>query len=168
MTFLGIDWLYTIYDPHDRAGITGTRSVRLGLIKALSDAGANLLVGTDIAATGYTLHRELQIFVEAGLTPYQALHAATAEPARYLQREGEFGTLAPGASADMVLLDANPLENIENTRKIRGVMIRGQWWTKDMIDTELDAIQQEYAEDAALIEELGVDRIIEILTSGAG
>ena len=165
-TQIGIDWLYTIYNPHDRAGITGTRSVRLGLIKALSDAGAPLLVGTDIAATGYTVHRELGLFVEAGLTPYQALHAATAEPARYLDKVGEWGTLVPGSSADMVLLDENPLIDIANTRKIQGVMIRGDWWTKDMIDSELEALQKEYAEDAAIIEELGLDQVIENLMGG--
>lgn len=156
LTPSGFDWLYRLYDPRARAGITGTRSTRLGLVKALSDAGAPLLVGTDASATGYTVHREMGLFVEAGLTAYQALHAATAEAARYLRREGEFGTLVPGASADMVMLDANPLVDIANTRLIRGVMIRGEWWTKPMIDDEIAAIQREYAEDAARLRELGI------------
>ncbi len=147
----GIDWLYTIYGPRERAGITGTRSVRFGLVKALSDAGAPLLIGTDISATGYTVHRELALFVEAGLTPYQALKAATSEPARYLGLEGDFGIVAPGARADLVLLDANPLADITNTRKIHGLMIRGAWWAREMIDAELEALQHEYAEDAAVI-----------------
>ena len=147
----GIDWLYRIYSPRERAGITGTRSVRLGLVKALSDASAPLLIGTDISATGYTVHRELALFVEAGLTPYQALKAATSEPARYLGLEGDFGIVAPGARADLVLLDANPLADITNTRKIHGLMIRGAWWAREMIDAELEALQHEYAEDAAVI-----------------
>ena len=156
LTPSGFDWLYRLYDPRARAGITGTRSTRLGLVKALSDAGAPLLVGTDASATGYTVHREMGLFVEAGLTPYQALHAATAEAARYLRREGEFGTLVPGASADMVMLNANPLVDVANTRRIRGVMIRGKWWTERMIEAEIAAIQREYAEDAARLRELGI------------
>ena len=163
ITFIGIDWLYTIYNPHDRAGITGTRSVRLGLVKALVDAGAPVLIGTDISATGYTVHQELGLFVEAGLTPYQALTAATSEPARYLQKEGEFGVLTVGARGDLLLLDENPLDDIRNTLTIRGVLVHGDWWDRDRIDAELDALQQEYAEDAALIEQLGVDRIREIM-----
>ncbi|MXY56523.1 MAG: amidohydrolase family protein [Gammaproteobacteria bacterium] len=157
LTRAGFDWLYSIYGPRARAGITGTRSTRLGLVKALSDAGAPVLVGTDVSATGYTVHREMGLFVEAGLTAYQALHAATAEAARYLRKEGEFGTLVPGASADMVLLEANPLVDIANTRLIRGLMIRGEWWSKQMIDAEIAAIQREYAEDAARLRQLGID-----------
>ena len=156
LTPSGFDWLYSLYGPRARAGITGTRSTRLGLVKALSEAGAPVLVGTDASATGYTVHREMGLFVEAGLTAYQALNAATAEPARYLRKEGEFGTLVPGASADMVLLDANPLVDIANTRLIRGVMIRGEWWTKEMIAAEIAAIQREYAEDAARLRQLGI------------
>ncbi|MFN0179010.1 MAG: amidohydrolase family protein [Gemmatimonadales bacterium] len=154
----GIDWLYSLYGPRERAGITGTRTVRLGLVKALSDAGAPLLIGTDISATGLTVHREMALFVEAGLTPYQALTAATSEPARYLRAEGDFGIVAPGARADLVMLDANPLRDIRNTRTIRGLMIRGEWWTRPMIDAELDLLQREYAEDAAVIRQRGKQR----------
>ena len=82
--------------------------------------------------------------------------SAFTEAARYLGREGEFGTLVPGASADMVLLGANPLVDIANTRLIRGVMIRGEWWSKQMIDAEMAAIQREYAEDAARLRQLGI------------
>ena len=156
LTPSGFDWLYRIYGPQARAGITGTRSTRLGLVKALSDAGAPVLVGTDVSATGYTVHREMGLFVEAGLTPYQALNAATAEAARYLGKEGEFGTLVPGASADMVLLGADPLVDIANTRSIQGVMIRGEWWSKRMIDAEIAEIQREYAEDAVRLRQLGI------------
>jgi imidazolonepropionase-like amidohydrolase len=147
----GIDWLYRLYGPRERAGLVGTRSARLGLVKALSDAGAPLLIGTDVSAIGYTVHREMALFVEAGLTPYQALTAATSEPARYLRQEGEFGTVAVGRRADLVLLDANPLADIANARRINGLMIRGRWWTRPMIDAELASLQREYAEDAAAI-----------------
>ncbi|MEZ4588213.1 MAG: amidohydrolase family protein [Gemmatimonadales bacterium] len=117
----------------------------------MSDAGAPLLVGTDVSATGYMVHREMALFVEAGLTPYQALTAATSEAARYLRLEGDFGVVVPGTRADLVLLDANPLVEIGNARAIRGLMIRGRWWTRAMIDAELAALQREFAEDAEVL-----------------
>lgn len=150
----GLDWLYTLYGPRERAGITGTRSVRLALVKALSDAGAPLMVGSDISAPGYIVHREMAVFVEAGLTPYQALRAATVEPARYLQMEGDFGVLAKGARADVLLLDANPLADIHNTRKIHGLMIHGRWWSQEQIEAESSAVLREYAEDAEAMRKL--------------
>ena len=80
-------------------------------------------------------------------TPYQFLQAATVEPARHLGDEGKFGTIVEGDSADLVLLDKNPLEDITNARTINGVMVRGQWWSKDKINKELRALQTEYVED---------------------
>ncbi len=109
-----------LYGPRERAGITGTRSARLGLVKALHDAGAPLFIGTDLSAIGYTVHREMGLFVEAGLTPYQTLEAATSEAAHYMDREGQFELLAVGARGDVLLLDANPLDDIGNARRIRG------------------------------------------------
>jgi len=158
-TDMSFDWLYRIYNPHDRAGISGTRSVRLALVKALSDAGAPLLIGTDVGAPGYTVHQEMGLFVEAGLTPYQTLTAATSEAARYMDMEGEFGVLAKGARADVLVLDANPLENITNTQKIHSLFINGSWWSKQKLDDEREALQREYAEDAAVMEALGIQQV---------
>ena len=106
--------------------------------RADCDAGVPLLIGTDTMAAGYNVHQELALFVESGLSPYQTLVAATAEPARYFDAEGEFGTIVEGASADMVLLDANPLDDIANASKISGVMLRGQWLSKADIQAERD------------------------------
>ena len=122
-----MEYLYEIFPAHSRAALQGTKSTRLGIVKALSDAGVPLLIGTDTLSSGYNVHQELALFVEAGLTPYQALRAGTVEPARYFQKEGEFGTIVKGASADFVLLDANPLDDIANALKISGVMVRGHW-----------------------------------------
>lgn len=97
------------------------------------------------------MHQELALLVESGLTPYQALTAATSEPARYFERVGEFGTIVPGGSADLVLLDANPLEDVANARGIAGVMVRGDWWPRPRIEKELAAIQDEYAGDAEIL-----------------
>jgi len=142
-----IEYLYDIFKPLPRNGLKGSRDVRLALIKGLSDAGVPLLIGTDTTASGFNVHQEMALFAEAGLTPYQILNAATAEAARYFDKEGEFGTIVEGASAELVLLDKNPLADIDNAKAIRGVMMRGEWWPKAKIDAELAVIQEEYKAD---------------------
>src|SRR5262249_32962982 len=91
---------------------------------------------------GFTLHRELQNLVDAGLTPYQALEAATRTPAEFLRALDTFGTIETGKRADLVLLDSNPLDDIHNTQERAGVMIRGRW----MPDTESRALLERIAE----------------------
>ena len=145
------EYLYDIFTARARAGLKVARAPRMALVKALSDAGAPLLLGTDTTASGHNVHQELALLVESGLTPYQALTAATSEPARYFGRVGEFGTIVPGSSADFVLLDANPLEDIANARRIAGVMLRGDWWPRSRIERELASIQAEYARDAMIL-----------------
>jgi imidazolonepropionase-like amidohydrolase len=81
-------------------------------------------------APGWSLHDELRLLVGAGLTPYEALRAATANAGEFFAKHfhaGPSGTITPGARADLVLLDANPLDDIRNTRKVRGVVVRGRW-----------------------------------------
>jgi len=148
--FLFAEYLFDIFKPRARAELNASRKVRLALVKALSDADVPLLIGTDTMASGYNVHQELALFVEAGLTPYQTLEAATAEPARYFGKEGEFGTIVEGSSADLLLLDANPLEDIGNAGKIAGVMLRGQWLSRERIQQERDNLQTEYAADREL------------------
>jgi Amidohydrolase family len=103
----------------------------LRMLELLQEAGAPLLTGTDTPAAGivpgYSLHDELEMFVQAGLTPFEALQAATVEPARFLDREARSGTVEVGKSADLVLLRANPLADIENIRSLAGVVLRGRW-----------------------------------------
>ena len=97
----------------------------------LEDAksGRGNLASTDNAdptlSPGFSLHDELALLVEAGLTPTEALQTATINPARFLGRLSSFGTIAEGRFADLVLLDANPLENISNTKKIAAVIFDG-------------------------------------------
>jgi hypothetical protein len=106
-------------------------AVRNQLVKAISDSGGKIMAGSDtpewFLGYGFTLHRELESLVAAGLTPYQALAAATRNPAEFLHALREWGTIEPGKRADLVLLSANPLEDIRNTTRIEGVLIGGRW-----------------------------------------
>ena len=112
--------------------------VRNALTKAIHDSGGKLLAGSDspewFLAYGWTLHRELAAFVEAGLTPYEALLTATRNPAEFLNAAREWGTVEVGKRADLVLLSANPLAKIENTSAIAGVAIGGRWLAKPELD----------------------------------
>ena len=140
--------LKDIFPARARVSLKGATSIRGTLVRILSEAGVPLLTGADTMAAGYNIHQELALLVEAGLTPYQALTASTSEPARYFEKEGEFGTIVEGASADLVLLDKNPLKDITNTMKIRGVMVRGEWWDKDRIDAAFGELYADYNDDA--------------------
>lgn len=100
-------------------------------MKAIADSGGRIMAGSDtpefLHSYGYTLHRELESLVTAGLTPYQALAAATRTPAQFLGASAEWGTIEPGKRADLVLLSANPLADIRNTTRIEGVSLGGRW-----------------------------------------
>jgi imidazolonepropionase-like amidohydrolase len=99
------------------------------LVKLAAELNAPLLAGTDTGdpgtEPGWTLHDELALLVEAGLTPVEALRTATIEPARTLGWDESLGRIAKGMTADIVLLSANPLADIHNTRKVVGVVARG-------------------------------------------
>ncbi len=108
------------------------------LVGALHRAGVSLLAGTDstdaFVVAGYSLHQELELLVAAGLTPLQALQTATLNPARFLGQGTERGSVDKGRIADLVLLDANPLEDIRNTRRIAGVVIGGKYLSRKDLD----------------------------------
>lgn len=103
---------------------------RLGLVGAMHRAGVLVLAGTDAplrnSPPGFGLHQELALLVRAGLPPFAVLRAATLEPARYFGMQDSLGTVAPGKLADLVLLDANPLRDIRNLRKVRAVIQQGR------------------------------------------
>jgi imidazolonepropionase-like amidohydrolase len=119
--------------------------VRGDLILALHRAGAGLLLGSDAPQVfnvpGFSVHEELELLVDAGLDPYQALVTGTVNPARFFGREGEFGIVAAGAAADLILLRGNPLDEIGNTRTIDGVMLRGQWFDRGDLDGILERLE---------------------------
>ena len=98
----------------------------LRIVKALHDAGVPVVAGTDEGIPGHSVHREIELYVEAGLTPLQALQAATIVPARAMKLDGELGTIEKGKRADMVVLNANPLERIQNIRSARWTIVDGR------------------------------------------
>jgi hypothetical protein len=105
--------------PADKAApMTARWQALMATLRALHAAGIPRVAGTDQAIPGYSLHREIELYVEAGFTPLEALQAATIEPARALGVESESGSLAPGKRGDVLLLDADPLADIHNPRKV--------------------------------------------------
>jgi hypothetical protein len=111
----------------------------LQITKALHDAGAGLLLGTDLSPAGFQIHWELGMLVEAGLSPYAALLTGTRNVAEFLGTLDSAGTVAVGKRADLVLLDANPLADIRHTTALAGVMVGGRWLSRAAIDAQLDA-----------------------------
>jgi imidazolonepropionase-like amidohydrolase len=104
--------------------------------------GVSILGGTDAGGPpfvipGFDLHNELAALVDAGFTPMQALQSVTLDAARFLGRSDEFGTVANGKAADLVLLDANPLDDIHNTQKIRAVVVQGKYLDRAALDALL-------------------------------
>ncbi len=110
-------------------------------------AGVNIIAGTDANDTfifpGSGLHEELRRFVQAGLTPAEALKTATLNPARYFEVLQDFGTVAAGKKADLIILNANPLEDIGNTEAIEFVLFDGNVYTKDALDSMLDFVEKQ-------------------------
>lgn len=112
-------------------------------VKAMQDAGVRILAGSDAwnnwVVPGVSIHQELGLLVDAGLTPYEALVTATRAAAEFLG-DDSFGTIEVGKRGDLVLLEANPLENIKATRSIAGVAIQNRWLARADLDAMLDAV----------------------------
>src|SRR5207247_135775 len=109
---------------------------------ALYRAGVPLMAGTDamgfpMITPGSSLHHELELLTQSGLTPYEAIRAATIVPASFLGKEKEFGTITPGKRADLLLIDGNPLDDVTRLRQPIGVMTRGRWYTREQLQQML-------------------------------
>src|SRR4030095_3910539 len=102
------------------------RTLRVG--QGLHDAGVPIVAGTDEGIPGHSVHREIELYVEAGLTPLAALQAATIVPARAMKLDAELGTIERGKRADLVVLDANPLDDIRNIRRVRWTISDGRMY----------------------------------------
>jgi imidazolonepropionase-like amidohydrolase len=118
------------------------------LVSAMHRAGVPFLAGTDTAAgvyvfPGFSLHEELSLFVRAGFTPREALQTATTQAAKFLGMEDRLGGVERGKLADLVLLDANPLEDIRNTRKLSAVLANGRFFSREDLDALLRGVEAE-------------------------
>jgi imidazolonepropionase-like amidohydrolase len=139
--------------PADYAALRALFDRQLALVGEMNRAGVPLLAGTDelnpYCFAGFSLHDELGWLVKAGLSPAQALAAATSSPARFLGREAEMGTVAEGKVADLVFLDADPRQDIANTKKIAAVVSRGVFHDRAALDRMLDEVKQTAAHPPA-------------------
>lgn len=123
-------------------------TIRRKLLKALHDGGGRILLGTDspqiFSVPGFSIHREMKLWVEVGLTPYQVLESGTRNVAAYFNAADDFGTVAPGRRADLLLLRANPLEDVGNVARRAGVMLNGRWLPEEEIQARLADIAAFY------------------------
>ena len=136
-------WLSPVTNPYQADDFPITKpevdknfQLMLLLTKELHDKGVPLLSGTDSFGTlvpGISLHDELTLLVEAGLSPFEALRCSTVNVAAYLGETGKAGVIQPGARADFILLDKNPLLDINNSRTVSGVFTQGRWLPKDLL-----------------------------------
>jgi hypothetical protein len=137
---------YTARFPKDRyPGIMARLQILKRMTREFHAAGVRLLLGTDAVNTGTipgsSAHDEMEEMVDAGLSPFIVLQAATANAAKFLGDSEPSGQVAVGHRADLVLLDANPLVNITNTRRIAGVMLRGRWFSRNEITAILEQLR---------------------------
>ena len=96
------------------------------LVKVLYDQGTPIVAGTDMGIPGYSLDRELELYVEAGLTPAEALQTATIIPARVMKIDNTYGSIAEGKQADIILVNGDPLTTIRDIRKVTTVIKKGK------------------------------------------
>lgn len=117
---------------------------RMRLLAAMNDAGARILMGTDapqqFSVPGFSIHEELKRMTEADMTPYEIYRTGTTAVGAYFADQDNFGTIATGQRADLMLLNDNPLEDVANIKKRAGVMVRGQWLSEDDIQSRLAEI----------------------------
>jgi adenine deaminase len=120
-------------------------SKKLEIVRPMRRAGVKFIAGTDLANPycfpGFSLHDELGLLVQAGLTPMEALQAATYNAAEFLGKLDSVGTVETGKTADLVLLEANPLEDISNTKKIEAVVVGGKYYSRPYLDEMLAKVE---------------------------
>ncbi len=124
-------------------------SIRTQLLSALYKRGVTILLGSDapqvMNVPGFSLHHEMKEMANAGMSNYDILKSGTSGPADFFSASGQFGTIQEKASADFILLNKHPLEDISNAQDIAGVMVRGYWLSRDMIDEGLKKIELKHA-----------------------
>lgn len=120
--------------------------IRKKLIKKLQDNGHGMLLGSDAPqlfnVPGFSIHHEMEGMQNAGLTPLEIIKSGTINPAIYFDALNEFGQVKEGLSADLIILDKNPLENLSAFKQINGVLVKGQWLSKQKIEEKLNNIAE--------------------------
>ena len=141
-------WLKTLANRRDQVSAETRRQRFKQMLEAIGKmhkAGVPLLAGSDLGnpfiVSGFSLHDELEFFVHAGLTPFESLKTATTNAANYLNLSDSLGVIEKGKLADLVLLDANPLENISNTKKIAGVVTNGRYLSREDLQKMLSGVE---------------------------
>lgn len=142
-------WYNQLKEPRiPREQYDAWKSMRNNILKALNDAGVTILLGTDspqrMSVPGFSIHNEMQSMAVAGMTPYQILRSGTWNVASFLGLLSESGTIAVGKRADLLLLDANPLDNVANVQKRAGVVVNGRWLAESDIEARLRKIADSY------------------------
>lgn len=145
------NWANTVTNVHASAPrdyVQREVALRNRILKELYDGGVLILLGSDApqlySVPGFSLQREMETMVSAGMTPYAVLESGSVNVAKFYGIENEVGRIAVGQRADLILLDANPLENIQNVAKKAGVMVRGRWLPWSEIQARLDQIAESY------------------------
>lgn len=135
----------------DRAKWLRFNDLRRKLIYQLHHKGHGLLLGSDAPQVfnvpGFSIHHEMQYMLEAGLTPLEVLQTGTIQPAIYFNEEGNFGEILPGASADIILTNGNPLEDLSHLQNPDGIMVRGEWLSKEIIEEKLEDLAKRNVEN---------------------
>ena len=125
-----------------------TLALRRRLLKSLQTAGCPIAFGTDspqlYSVPGFSIHREMRSMAAAGLTPQQILVSGTRNAARYFGAEQEFGSVAAGQRADLILLNGNPLTDLANVGRRAGVMVNGRWLPEAEIQARLERMAAAY------------------------
>lgn len=126
----------------DAAEVAGVVAFRNAMLQGLNEAGAEILMGTDapqlFSVPGFSLRRELAAMAAVGMTPYEILRTGTVNVARHLGLEAEAGTVAVGKRADLILLEADPLQDIGAVTRLAGVMVAGRWLDRTALDARLE------------------------------
>jgi imidazolonepropionase-like amidohydrolase len=143
-------WFRDIRNPRiPREQYTSWKATRNAILKALSDAGVRVLLGTDspqrMSVPGFSIHHEMRSMAVAGMTPYQILRSGTWNVAEHFGLLNESGTVAVGKRADLILLTANPLTDVGNVSRRAGVVVNGRWLEESDIQVRLRRIADGYA-----------------------
>ena len=146
------DFRMQALSSEEKAAVRRGEESRLRIVRALHEAGAPLLLGTDannpFVVPGFAVARELGLYVKAGLSPYAALRTGTRGAAEFAGLLDERGTVEPNKRADLLLLEANPLENVAHVQRISGVLAKGRWFPASELQTMLEEVAKAAAEDS--------------------